>query len=95
MGIGKSFQDFIWNAHLRNWSVALCALVGLFGFGIVATNAPLQILGSLDCCMQKDRNLFNEDFRAAPVCSVSSGHKESELETFPDFCSQKALVNFS
>ena len=41
------------------------------------------------------RNLFNQDFRAAPVWSTSFGQIESGPGAFPDFSSWRALANSS
>ena len=62
--------------------------LGLFGFGMATINALLQILGSLSYRMQKDRNLFNQDFRAAPARSISYGHIELGPGAFTDFNSE-------
>ena len=59
------------------------------------TNALLQILGSLIWRMQENRNLFNQDFKAEPACSISSGHKEPGPRAFPDFNSWRAFANSS
>ena len=45
--------------------------------------------------MQEDRNLFNQDFRAAPAWSISSGQMESGPRAFPSFNCWRALVNSS
>ena len=45
--------------------------------------------------MQEDRSLFNQDFKAEPAWSISSGHRKSGSVAFPDFNSWRALVNSS
>ena len=44
--------------------------------------------------MPEDRNMFNQDLKAEPAWSISSGYKESGPGAFPDLNSSRALVNF-
>ena len=62
---------------------------------MATTLARLQIFGSLSRRMQEDRNLFNQDFRAAPAWSIRSGQIESGPGAFPDCSSWRALTNSS
>ena len=39
--------------------------------------------------------MFNQNFKAEPAWSISSGHRESGPGVFPDFKSWRALANFS
>ena len=43
--------------------------------------------------MQKDRNLFNQDFKAELAWTVSSGHKESRSGAFLDFKQLEGIGN--
>ena len=58
---------------------------GLVGLGIATTNALLQVLESLSWCVQKGRNLFDQDFRAISAWCIISGHIESGARSFPEF----------
>ena len=43
--------------------------------------------------MQKNRNLFNQDFKAEPAWSIRPGHRTLGSGAFPDFRSWRALAN--
>ena len=45
--------------------------------------------------MQEEKNLFNQDFMAAPAWSINSGQIESGPGAFPDCSSWRALANSS
>ena len=45
--------------------------------------------------MQQNKNLFNQDLRAAPAKSISSGHIDPGPIAFPDFSIWRAQENSS
>ena len=67
--------------------------MGFPGFGIAATNTLLQILGILSRHKQKERKSRNQDFKAAPAWSISSGQMESGPGALPGLKYWRAAVN--
>ena len=55
------------------------------GFGIAIISALLQILEILSQCKQEKRKSCNQDFKAAPAWTISSGQMESEPGALPGF----------
>ena len=62
---------------------------------MATTNALLQIFGSFSWCMQEERKLLSQDFRAAPAWIISSGHMESGPRALPGFSIYRDLTNSS
>ena len=67
--------------------------MGFAGFGIATTSALLQILGILSRCKQEVRKSDNQDFKAAPAWSISSGQMESGPGALPSFKCWRAAAN--
>ena len=55
------------------------------GFGIATTSALLQILKILSQRKQEESKSRNQDFKAAPAWSISSGQMESGPGALPGF----------
>ena len=67
--------------------------MGFVGLGIMTTSALLQILGVLSQCKQEERKSHNQDFKAAPAWSISSGQMESGPGALPGFKCWRAAAN--
>ena len=67
--------------------------MGFPGFGIATTSALLQILGILSRRKQEERKSHNQDFKAAPAWSISSGQMESGPRALPGFKCWRAAAN--
>ena len=59
--------------------------MGFPGFGIMTTSTLFQILGILSRPKQEERKSRNQDFKAVPAWSISSGQIESGLGALPGF----------
>ena len=68
-------------------------LLSSTGFGIATTSALLQILAILSRRKQEERKSRNQNFKAAPAWSISSGQMESGPAALPGFKCWRAAVN--
>ena len=66
----------------RYWPIALRTSKGFFDLGNVITSGLLQVLGILSGRKQEERKPHNQEFRAAPACSISSGKIELGPQAF-------------
>ena len=86
MGIDKPLEDLVGDTEQRYRSITLTLFpTGFPGFGIMTTSALLQILGILSQRKQEERKSRNQDFKAAPAWSMSSGQMESGPGALPGF----------
>ena len=67
--------------------------MGFAGFGIATTSTLLQILGILSQFKQEERKSCNQDFKAAPAWSISSGQMELGPGALPGFKYWRAAAN--
>ena len=58
--------------------------MGYSASGVANTNVLLQMFGSLSWSMQKDRNLYNHDFKVELAWSISSEQRASGPGTLSD-----------
>ena len=81
----KLFEDLVGNTKQRYWAIAQGSSIGLLGFWIATTSSLLQILGILNRRKHEERKPHNQDFRAAPALSISSGKIQLGLGALPGF----------
>ena len=67
--------------------------MGFVGFGIMTTSTLHQILEILSWCKEEERKSRNQDFKAAPAWSKSSGQMELGPRALPGFKCWRAAVN--
>ena len=82
MGVDKPIEDLV--GHRAEISV-FGSSTGFAGFGIATTSALLQILGILSRRKQEEMKSRNQDFKAAPAWTISSGQMESGPGALPGF----------